>query len=938
MPTAGAGDFSPDGKRLVYSPLFRDFRTWKRYEGGWAQDLYVYDLATDRGEAPSPSRSAPSATRCGSATRSTSSPTATARSTSTPTTSPHGGVEQLTHSDDLGRALADVGQRGHGSSTSWTASCRCSTSPREGRPGLAITVPNDGLATRPSRVPAPRRTSRTSSSRPKGERALFVARGDVFTRADREGPDPQPDRLLERPRQVGALVARRQQDRVRLRPHRRGAALARRPGRHGEAGAADHGGSRRCCYAPEWSPDGEAARVLRQGRQALRRDAGRQEGRRGRRRRATAAIRDYAWSPDGGHLAFSMSDAQRHPRRSHLERRRTASCTGSRTRSSTSTTPAWDPEGKLPLLPLATASSRRRSPRSSGTTPATARPASSPSPCARTCKNPFPPQSDEVTLEDEKKDEDEAGARSRRTKKDDKEGRSEGQDEGGRREEGEAGRGSTSTASPRGSSGSRSRPTTSTASRPRRTTCSTSTAGAPFYGRDRDAKPRLVIFDLEGARGVDARRATSTAGRSRATAQGARPAGGRATARATRSRRRRTKKTVSTKDLCVDRVPPRSGRRSSTRSGGATATSSTSATCTATTGRRSATRYRALLPYVAHRSDLNYVLGEMVAELNVGHAYIEGGDFEIPPRAEGRRCPGRASSSTRRPGATGSPGSSRARTRRSSTARRSPRSASTPESGDYVLAIDGEELSGQRQPLPAAAAQDRPGDPHRSTRSRPSRAPARSPTSRSRARTACSTSTGSTRNRAKVDEADGRARSATCTSPTWARPGIYEFIKWFYPQIRKEGLVVDVRSNGGGNVSQWIIERLDSKLLGTRFGGSRATTRAPTRTSSSPGHMACLLNETSASDGDIFPHLFRKAGLGPLIGKRSWGGVVGISGPGPLLDGGQVFVPAGRHQRRGRQLDHRGARRRPRHRGRERPGVGDRRPRPAARARRRGGR
>jgi tricorn protease len=55
--------------------------------------------------------------------------------------------------------------------------------------------------------------------------------------------------------------------------------------------------------------------------------------------------------------------------------------------------------------------------------------------------------------------------------------------------------------------------------------------------------------------------------------------------------------------------------------------------------------------------------------------------------------------------------------------------------------------------------------------------------------------------------------------------------------------------------------------------------------------MVCLLNETSASDGDIFPYMFRQAGLGPLIGKRSWGGVVGISGRGPLVDGGRVFVP-----------------------------------------------
>ncbi len=126
--------------------------------------------------------------------------------------------------------------------------------------------------------------------------------------------------------------------------------------------------------------------------------------------------------------------------------------------------------------------------------------------------------------------------------------------------------------------------------------------------------------------------------------------------------------------------------------------------------------------------------------------------------------------------------------------------------------------------------------------------------------------------------------------PNMGASGIAEFIKWFYPQIRKEGLVVDVRSNGGGNVSQWIIERLDNKLLGTRFG--RVTDGVGTYPNTTfYGHMVCLLNETSASDGDIFPYRFRKAGLGPLIGKRSWGGVVGISGRGRLIDGGEVFVP-----------------------------------------------
>jgi tricorn protease len=91
-------------------------------------------------------------------------------------------------------------------------------------------------------------------------------------------------------------------------------------------------------------------------------------------------------------------------------------------------------------------------------------------------------------------------------------------------------------------------------------------------------------------------------------------------------------------------------------------------------------------------------------------------------------------------------------------------------------------------------------------------------------------------------------------------------------------------------VSQMIIERLDNKLLGTRFG--RLSDDAGTYPETVfYGHMVCILNQTSASDGDIFPYFFRKAGLGPLIGMRSWGGVVGISSLGPLLDGGTVYVP-----------------------------------------------
>jgi tricorn protease len=87
-----------------------------------------------------------------------------------------------------------------------------------------------------------------------------------------------------------------------------------------------------------------------------------------------------------------------------------------------------------------------------------------------------------------------------------------------------------------------------------------------------------------------------------------------------------------------------------------------------------------------------------------------------------------------------------------------------------------------------------------------------------------------------------------------------------------------------------IIERLRRQVLGTEFArNSEYTGTYPQVVFAGP--MACLINENSASDGDIFPWMFQRAKLGPVIGKRSWGGVTGITDHGPLIDGGTVNVP-----------------------------------------------
>ena len=144
-------------------------------------------------------------------------------------------------------------------------------------------------------------------------------------------------------------------------------------------------------------------------------------------------------------------------------------------------------------------------------------------------------------------------------------------------------------------------------------------------------------------------------------------------------------------------------------------------------------------------------------------------------------------------------------------------------------------------------------------------------------------------NRKRVSEMTG-GRVGYIHIPDMGAAGIREFIKWYYPQLDKEGLVVDVRANGGGNVSRMLIERLRRRMLGVNFRrGDDDGSTWPDAVFRGP--MVALLNENSASDGDIFPYMFREAGLGPLIGKRSWGGVVGITNRGNLIDGGVVNVP-----------------------------------------------
>src|SRR5579875_2403523 len=299
-------------------------------------------------------------------------------------------------------------------------------------------------------------------------------------------------------------------------------------------------------------------------------------------------------------------------------------------------------------------------------------------------------------------------------------------------------------------------------------------------------------------------------------------------------------------------------------------------------------KYQPLLQYVGDRTDLNYVLGEMIAELSNSHTYVAGGDLGLPDKPhvgllgadfELDAASGRYRIATIFPGENGEE------------RYRSPLTEVGVEvkPGDYILAINGTPLTADENPY--RLLRIAPGQMVQLTvNSRPTPDGARTVLVKPIDDEMPLHYYGWVQaNREYVAKASN-GQIGYLHIPDMGADGLREFIKWYYTQLRKPGLIIDVRDNGGGFVSQTIIERLARKLLAYNYlRGTSITGTYPGATYL--GHLAALSNGTSASDGDIFSYMFRQAKLGPLIGTRTWGGVIGIGGLGPLIDGGDVFVP-----------------------------------------------
>ena len=298
-------------------------------------------------------------------------------------------------------------------------------------------------------------------------------------------------------------------------------------------------------------------------------------------------------------------------------------------------------------------------------------------------------------------------------------------------------------------------------------------------------------------------------------------------------------------------------------------------------------KYEVLLPYAKTRLDLNYIIGEMISELACGHAYVSPGDYPKPERIS-MGLLGAEMSKDRKSGyfridriLEGAPYDEKLR---------SP--LTEPgigvKAGDYITAIDGVStkdvaniyslLTGKAGVLTELTVNSSaaPGGKKVVLRPIADEYPLYH----------YEWVIGNIR---KVEELCG-GKVGYIYIPDMGRDGLNEFARYYYPQLDKEALIIDDRANGGGNISPMVIERLQRhtyRMTMRRTGTMTGTIPEGTHN----GPKVLLINKYSASDGDLFPWSFKANKLGTVIGTRTWGGIIGISGSLPYMDGTDVRVP-----------------------------------------------
>ncbi|MGM0620008.1 MAG: S41 family peptidase [Bacteroidota bacterium] len=297
--------------------------------------------------------------------------------------------------------------------------------------------------------------------------------------------------------------------------------------------------------------------------------------------------------------------------------------------------------------------------------------------------------------------------------------------------------------------------------------------------------------------------------------------------------------------------------------------------------------YSKLLPYVGHRADLDYILSEMVSESNTGHAYVNYGDFDNPERVEGGLLGARLetdSDAGRFRIAEIYPGENW------NDSRRSPLTEVGVDvnEGDYLISLNGQEIKTGENPY--RFLENSANELMEITVSVNADG--------SNARTSLIKPVKSELELMYLDWVDERRQMVEQLSngrigyihvPNTSYEGNRELFRGMYAYHNKEALIIDDRYNGGGFIPDVMTDLLDRKTL--TYWQRNGLNPMQTPGVAHDGPKVMLINGYSSSGGDAFPYYFKKKGLGQLIGTRTWGGLVGISGNASLVDGGSISVP-----------------------------------------------
>lgn len=298
-------------------------------------------------------------------------------------------------------------------------------------------------------------------------------------------------------------------------------------------------------------------------------------------------------------------------------------------------------------------------------------------------------------------------------------------------------------------------------------------------------------------------------------------------------------------------------------------------------------RYKQLLPYVSHRADLDYILSEMVSESNTGHAYINYGDFEKVKRRETGLLGAELEADYEAgyykitkiyQGENWTPN------------RRSPLTEQGVKvnEGDYLIKINGNTVSTKENPYLYLE----------NTIGKIVEITVNSKPSAEGAKTYKIKPINSEMELKYLDWVESRRAMVDKLSegkigyihvPNTAFEGNRELYRGMYAYHTKDALIIDDRYNGGGFIPWLMAEMLDRNNMS--FWHKNKLTPGKYPNVAHDGPKAMLINYYSSSGGDAFPHYFRQMGLGKIIGTRTWGGLVGISGNAGLIDGTRMSVP-----------------------------------------------